>query len=155
MHCRRIGDDRRVVSGLVLALPRAMLDARMESVARDVAAAAEGPGGGVRVVRVDRPLSAETIRCITQMAARLGFLCHQPGQSVSPNNRIELVHRHLFLLCASAGDYASIVPWIRDLCWTSPRRHVVLWPAEGSAALRAASDGGGATRATGSVGGPE
>jgi DNA-binding NtrC family response regulator len=103
-------------------------------------------------VSIEQPASAKAILCIRQMADRLGFECHHPGQPLPPGNRIELLHRHVFLLCASPHDYAAVVPWIRELSWTSPRRHVVVWPHEGRDALRRGSESTGTPRASGPVG---
>jgi DNA-binding NtrC family response regulator len=155
------------MSGLVLALARVMLDVRMSptpmadraaakenliSITRDVLAAAEGTGGGVRVVPLDQTLSAEETRCVRDVATRLGFVCHHPGQSISRNDRIELLHRHMFLLCANATDHTAIVSWIRELAWTSPRRHVVLWPADASAALQRVTESSAGSPAVGRIG---
>lgn len=94
----------------------------------DVSEAASSSRGGVRLIQASAQVSGETRGRLEADLTRLGFVIVDTTAAGVGVDK-ERLHRHVVLWCLSEGGRHRAVSWIRALARTSPRLHLVIWPA--------------------------
>jgi len=88
--------------------------------------AMDEPDGGFAVIRAEGDDALGLWREAARNAGATGFVPVMADHAATNPLPDELLHRHVLLICPDAESTCLVIPWLRALAFSSPRRHLLV-----------------------------
>ena len=103
----------------------------MRDLVEQLQLSAEDPAGGIDVIRYDGNSAADCWTLVSGWGRRAGFIPLLAGDELGhPPLPASLRHRHVLIVSGEGHSRETAIRWIRELAAISPRRHLVVAPAQ-------------------------